>query len=204
MARQKTYALDSVIQDACNVFRKSGYRGTSISDITEGTGLNRKILYDEFIDKAGIFYVAVNFYIAEQSQSWKSCLLRLPLGFDNIENLFRHTAQTMDSRGSLIMLVLDESYQSPINAVEQCTLAINQLTAMIARNLTGRFSPLEAQELAQVLAFQLAALSTRARMGATRSELTSFAKLALSGARLSYNVGITSQQTDKNPKTFGY
>ena len=186
MARQKTYVKQDVIINACEVFRKCGYASTSISDLVDGTGLNRKILYDEFYDKAGVFDSALRYYIDITVEAWKTHLTRLPLGFGNIEALFQHTAMTMDQRGSLIVLVISENFHSPESAVERCKMTLELLSDLISRNLLGSCTPARAKELAETLTFQYAALSTRARISAEPNQLANFAEQLLAGVRLSY------------------
>ncbi len=59
-------ALDTVIQ----VFWRQGYEGTTIRDLTAGTGISRPSLYAAFGDKEQIFEHAVRRY----SDTWMSYL----------------------------------------------------------------------------------------------------------------------------------
>ena len=52
----------SVISAAVTVFWRHGYAATSISDLTEATGLSRSSLYQRFGDKEGLFREALAAY----------------------------------------------------------------------------------------------------------------------------------------------
>ena len=177
---------ENPVISACEVFRTYGFHGSSISDLVEATKLNRKILYDHFKNKAGIFNAALDFYIEKEQKIWKDYLCNKPFCFENIESLFCHVASTMDKRGSLIILVISESFNSPESSVERCHLALNTLKNLIIQNLSGKCTSSDIQNISEVLTFQFAALSARAQMGASQDELLNFCGHLLEGIKLNY------------------
>jgi TetR/AcrR family transcriptional repressor of nem operon len=58
--RPREFDLDDALRDASEVFRLRGYHGTSVQDLTEGTGLARGSLYKAFHDKRTLFLAALD------------------------------------------------------------------------------------------------------------------------------------------------
>jgi TetR/AcrR family transcriptional regulator, copper-responsive repressor len=54
----------AVVSAAVGVFWRHGYAATSISELTEATGLSRSSLYQRFTDKDGLFREALQAYTA--------------------------------------------------------------------------------------------------------------------------------------------
>ena len=66
--RPREFDLDDALRDATEVFRLRGYHGTSVQDLTEGTGLARGSLYKAFHDKRSLFLAALDQAIAASLQ----------------------------------------------------------------------------------------------------------------------------------------
>lgn len=66
--RPREFDLDDAVRDATEVFRVRGYHGTSVQDLTEGTGLARGSLYKAFHDKRTLFLAALDQSIAGSLQ----------------------------------------------------------------------------------------------------------------------------------------
>jgi len=62
--RPREFDPDDAVIDAIEVFRTRGYHGTSIDDLTKGTGLARGSIYKAFNDKHSLFVAALEHYIA--------------------------------------------------------------------------------------------------------------------------------------------
>lgn len=60
--RYKEYNKNKVLEHAVNLFWENGFRGASIRDLVELTGVNRFSLYHEFTDKEGILYNSLKLY----------------------------------------------------------------------------------------------------------------------------------------------
>ena len=60
--RPREFDLEEALDDAIEVFRARGYHGTSVQDLTEGTGLARGSLYKAFHDKRSLFLAALDHY----------------------------------------------------------------------------------------------------------------------------------------------
>jgi len=62
--RPREFDIDEAVENAILVFRARGYHGTSVQDLTEGTGLARGSLYKAFHDKRTLFLAALDHYTA--------------------------------------------------------------------------------------------------------------------------------------------
>ena len=60
--RYKEYNVNRVLEKCIQIFWENGFRGCSVNDIVEATGVNRFSLYHEFTDKNGILYGALQLY----------------------------------------------------------------------------------------------------------------------------------------------
>ena len=66
--RYKEFNRNSVLEKCIPLFWKNGFRACAISDIVEETGVNRFSLYEEFENKEGILYAALELYRSIVSQ----------------------------------------------------------------------------------------------------------------------------------------
>ena len=66
--RPREFELETAVEDAIEVFRAQGYHGTSVQDLTAGTGLARGSLYKAFHDKHSLFVKALEHYASRSLQ----------------------------------------------------------------------------------------------------------------------------------------
>ena len=83
MGRTKNYAREEVIEDALEAFWQRGYSATSLSDLAEATGLNKKSIYNEFGSKEDLFNVVLAHYASKKANQVE-VLMREPLGVQNV------------------------------------------------------------------------------------------------------------------------
>lgn len=57
--RPREFDIDEAVESAIEVFRTRGYHGTSVQDLTDGTGLARGSLYKAFHDKRSLYLAAL-------------------------------------------------------------------------------------------------------------------------------------------------
>lgn len=98
MVRTKEYNRDEVINSATRLFWARGYQSTSVSDLVEATGLNKRSMYTEFGNKAGLFHECINRYAAMLDAEVLSILNRQPLGLTNIRAFFQNRIEHASSQ----------------------------------------------------------------------------------------------------------
>ncbi|TFD57485.1 TetR/AcrR family transcriptional regulator [Cryobacterium sp. Hh7] len=59
MGRNRTFIESDVVAQCAEIFRRTGYEGTSIDDLVQATGLHRGSLYKAFGSKRGLFVLAL-------------------------------------------------------------------------------------------------------------------------------------------------
>src|SRR5947207_14615767 len=64
VGRPRSFDADKALDQAVEVFRRKGYEGASLSDLTGAMGINRPSLYAAFGDKEALFRKAVDRYVA--------------------------------------------------------------------------------------------------------------------------------------------
>ncbi|MFI7214115.1 TetR/AcrR family transcriptional regulator [Micromonospora maritima] len=62
MARTREFDFDAAVAAAMEAFRRKGYEGTSIRDLTEATGLGSGSIYAAFGSKEGLYLAALDLY----------------------------------------------------------------------------------------------------------------------------------------------
>jgi TetR/AcrR family transcriptional repressor of nem operon len=62
VARLREFDLDAAVAAAMDAFRRNGYEGTSMRDLTDATGLGSGSLYAAFGSKDGLYLAALDFY----------------------------------------------------------------------------------------------------------------------------------------------
>lgn len=66
--RYKEFNRNNVLEKCIPLFWATGFRACAISDIVEETGVNRFSLYEEFDNKEGILYAALELYKERYAQ----------------------------------------------------------------------------------------------------------------------------------------
>jgi AcrR family transcriptional regulator len=72
--RPREFDYDAALDQAVNVFWSKGYEGTSVSDLTRATGINRPSLYAAFVDKESLFRRAMKRYVSRQGDYFEQAL----------------------------------------------------------------------------------------------------------------------------------
>ncbi len=92
MGRKKSYDREELLQGAMEIFRESGFAGTSTQMLVEGLGVNRFGLYAEFKNKQNLFDEVLERY-NDQNVSKNFGPLESPeAGINEIVSLFKFFA----------------------------------------------------------------------------------------------------------------
>jgi len=186
--RPRTFDADDALDRAIEVFWRQGYEGTSLSDLTAATGMNRPSLYAVFGTKEDLFRRAVARY-AERDMSYVLDALREPTAIEVAQAFLRDNvaAITRPDRPAGCLTVQGGASCGPANRHIAEFLAASRLVgekafvdrfarAVKAGDLPAGTDP---ASLARFLMVVSEGLALHAAAGATRSELKKVAALAL-------------------------
>ena len=84
MGRNKTYDRSNLLAIAMQTFWRFGYGATTLADLVDATGVDKKTLFREFNNKEGLFSDVLRLYVSSTSQHIDNKLLPQPLGLDNV------------------------------------------------------------------------------------------------------------------------
>ena len=187
--RPRAFDVDQALEQAMQVFWKKGYEGTSLPNLTEAMGINRPSLYAAFGNKEELFRKALQRYGAGPAACLKKAL-ELPTARQAVETMLAAAAemQTDPSSPAGCLAVqgalacgeaADPIRQALIksrNAFRE-TLEARLEQARTEGDLPANFAP---THLAQYYVTVLQGMAVQAASGATRVELQSVIKVAMS------------------------
>lgn len=156
MARPKAYERTEIIDIAMKEFWIKGYFATSLADLTEATGLNKRSLYNEFGNKEQLFNVCLERYNESRSHQ-VAHLFAEPLGTKNIERFFNQVALDSSKRGCLFTLSILEKELLGDEAKAKVENDFKGLVGLIDKNLAAskKYTKKECQLLSKALASQI-------------------------------------------------
>lgn len=100
MARPVEYDLDTVLDNAMELFWDKGYENVSLEELVTHTGLNRRTMYSLFKDKKGIFKDSLDNYQQKISKNVIKLLIDNP-GKKGIELFLKRFTFNEDFKGCL-------------------------------------------------------------------------------------------------------
>ena len=173
MARPKKYQRDEVINQAMEVFWRKGFAATSLSDLTDCTGLNKRSLYNEFGSKEALFLEALSRYRQLRAPVIEQ-LTQQPLGLNNIRQLYQGMADAIDCRGCLLALSLNELELLSSDAAGMVQQSLGGIQALVRANLEAENFPphIEINALASLLSMQLISIASMGKLGMEREQIT--------------------------------
>jgi AcrR family transcriptional regulator len=187
--RPRSFDRDAALDRALDVFRRLGYEGASIGDLTGAMGIHPPSLYAAFGDKEGLFRAAVARYVEGPGSAAVRILAEEPDARRAVERLLRETADGLTSRGSprgcLVALAgvnCSEEARPVAEAMASLRAASEgRLRARIERGIRdGDLAPgSDARALAGFYFTVLQGMSLRARDGASRASLRATADAAM-------------------------
>ena len=90
MARPAEFVREEVLDKAMEVFWRTGYSGTSVTDLVKATSLKPGSLYGAFSSKRGLFMEVIDTYTNRGLKNVKSCLGSTDNPLDAIHLFFDH------------------------------------------------------------------------------------------------------------------
>ena len=114
MSRPKEYNYQQVLEASTQVFWEKGYRGTSMNDVVQATGLNKHSMYNEFSNKDGLFLACLDHYAKETTKEISAIIQKQPLGFRNIELFFRNRIDSASSGKFNACLLINSAIEKEV------------------------------------------------------------------------------------------
>lgn len=112
MARPIEYDIDTILDNAMELFWTKGYERVSMSQLVKHTGLNTRTMYNLFKDKEGLFKDALDNYYLKASKTFT--ILKNNPGKRGIELFLQSINSDTISKGCLFNnSMLDEEFMKP-------------------------------------------------------------------------------------------
>jgi AcrR family transcriptional regulator len=181
--RPRSFDKDTALDLALQIFWLKGYQATSMSELTEATGLNKPSLYAAFGDKEALYLQALQRYVQTQLPPRAAVLDSEADGRKAVERFLRAlAAMYCDPQlpgGCLVLTGASEcgspSTPAPIDAALRETVAFTETMLLQRLQRAQREGHLprgaRTQELAVFFSAVLAGLGVMAKAGAKRAKL---------------------------------
>ena len=180
MGRPKKYNTDTVIAQAMEAFWAKGYAATSMSDLTEVTGLNKKSLYNEFGSKEALFNIALNHY-NQMRMPLIELLMRKPLGLENIKDYLSQLAEDSSDKGCLLALSINERNLLENKANKQIKADFQGFRKLFELNLAEAYrgTKKDSTAMALLLSSQMFSIAAMGKLKVSKKQLKASIDLLL-------------------------
>ena len=74
LGRPRAFCADDALEAATRIFRRQGYQGASLSDLTAAMGINRPSCYAAFGDKEALFLKVLERYTHQIDACLQGCV----------------------------------------------------------------------------------------------------------------------------------
>jgi AcrR family transcriptional regulator len=188
LGRPREFDTELALDRALEVFRRTGYEGASIADLTGAMGINAPSLYAAFGNKEALFRKALERY-TEKLRFWNEALAE-PTAHEVVKHLLYATADFMTDecgpRGCLFVrgaLSCGESTEAIRAELEAKRVAAEAgLRERLERaKAAGELTDCDPGDAALYVMTVLEGIALRAAGGAPRDELRKVADMALRG-----------------------
>lgn len=186
--RPRNFDTGEALDAALEVFRRKGFEGASLADLTEATGVSRPSLYAAFGDKESLFRLALDRY-AEGSRADLEAALAEPGPRDAAARLLEGAARRMTEPGRPRGCLLVAGALSCGDEGDAVKRELQLRRAASENELAARFradgkrgllpAGTDPTGLASFLASVLYGMSVMAAGGADRRRLLAVARTAL-------------------------
>lgn len=170
MGRPKAFIREEVIENALLVFWTKGYAATSLSDLVDITGLNKKSLYNEFGSKHELFKVVLDKYGQKKSHQVK-ILTKEPLGKKNVINYLNDLADSVDPKGCLLSLSISERDLLEKDVKNDVKKKFKGLQVLIYENLKNEYSEQKANSLSLLISSMMFSTASLGKLRVDKKEI---------------------------------
>jgi AcrR family transcriptional regulator len=186
LGRPREFDTDLALDRALEVFRRTGYEGASIADLTGAMGINAPSLYAAFGNKEALFRKALGRY-TEKLRYWNEALAE-PTARRVVEHLLYSTADFMTDecgprgclfvRGALSCGDSTESIRAELDA-RRVAAEAGLCERFERAKAGGELRDCDPGDLARYVMTVLEGITLRAVGGGRREELRKVADMAL-------------------------
>ena len=169
MGRLKNYVREDVIDNALETFWRKGYSATSLSDLADATGLNRKSLYNEFGSKEGLFDVVLARYRSKKCKQVQ-LLMREPFGVQNVIDYMEMLVADASVKGCLLCLSINEKDILEQKAARGVQSGFRVLRSLIEKNVAAADQE-RAKALALLVSSQMFSVAGLGKLRSTKKEI---------------------------------
>ncbi|MCG8492138.1 MAG: TetR/AcrR family transcriptional regulator [Sneathiellales bacterium] len=128
MPWEKGFKVEEAVTKAQKVFWSKGYEATSLSDLTEGMGINKGSLYNAFGNKKKLFMLALLQYDRDNGQKTVQALSKIEDPVEAITTLFDGlVAQSIDDRECKGCFLVNTALELPHHEEDIQKLVISAL-----------------------------------------------------------------------------
>jgi AcrR family transcriptional regulator len=186
--RPRAFSCEAVLDTAMRLFARKGYTATSMSDLTEATGVNRPSIYAAFGSKGKLFSRAVARYMdagdAHVAQSLASATAR-----EGVERLLRDGVTMFTSPEGVGGCFFTQGPLTGPGTSDAMKQDFHHRRATIQRALARRFEraiesgelarSTSPKDLARFYSVVMQGIALQAQHGSTRAELLRVVEIAM-------------------------
>ena len=192
MPRTKEYIREDVVDAATKVFWTKGFKGASVRDLVNATGLNKHSMYQEFGSKEGLFQECIENFAQKTNKEPNLILRHEPLGIGNIEAFFQNRIDYAASSSCLGCFLVNTTVEKELIdagafAKTQDYLALleeNLLKCLVAGQRAGDVQQgKDCRVLANYLMNVIVGMMVLSKSSPSRETLESMVEVALSAIK---------------------
>lgn len=111
MGRRKEFNEQEVLEQALMVFWRKGYEKTSMDDLTEAMGIQRKSLYNTFDDKQNLYDLSLKLYRQQMKNKFAQAIKNNQSVKEQLQGIFK-IAYLENEKGCFVVNTAIELSQS--------------------------------------------------------------------------------------------
>src|SRR3984893_770197 len=188
IGRPRSFDIDRALDRALQVFWRTGYEGTSLSDLTKAVGVNRPSLYAAFGDKESLFRKVLDRYLigpaaytqeALKEPTARAVVERLLRGAADLNTASRNPGGCLTVQGALACGEDGDSIRKELVACRAAGEAALRRRFQRAKSEGDLPATVNPADLARYVATVVFGMAVQAAGGASRDKLQHVVEMAL-------------------------